>query len=176
MKLFLNLSEDLARHVGSRGVLQKLKVCLFSHSFHMVMLYRAGVACAKIPMIGGGVRIIFEYVMRVLYASDISMRSSIGAGLLIMHGHDIVIGSEVRIGRNCKILNGVTLGNKDTESTSNQQPSVGDNVVLGSGAKILGNIIIGHDVVVGANSVVLKDVPDGVTVAGVPAKIIVKTQ
>lgn len=58
-----------------------------------------------------------------------------------MHGHDIVIGSSVVIGRNCKILNGVTFGNKDTEALDNQQPCLGDNVVVGTGAKILGGKI-----------------------------------
>ena len=78
----------------------------------------------------------------------------------------------MRIGKKCKILNGVTLGNKDTESPINQQPTVGDNVVIGSGAKLLGAIQIGDNVVIGANSVVLKSVPENVVVAGVPAKIV----
>lgn len=167
-----NLREDLSRFSRGGGGVEKLKICLVSHSFHLVLLYRLGAYFSKIPIVGGFVRVMVEYLIRVVYASDISLKSEIGPGLVIMHGHDIVIGSDVRVGRNCKILNGVTLGNKDTETQANQQPILGDNVVIGSGAKILGFITVGDNVVVGANSVVVKDVPSGVTVAGVPSKII----
>ncbi|WP_218279024.1 serine O-acetyltransferase [Pseudomonas sp. SWI6] len=129
---------------------------------------------AKAPLAGGLLRVLIEYLIRVIYASDISLKSRIGSGLVIMHGHDIVIGSDVVIGCNCKILNGVTLGNKDTEVSFNQQPSLGDNVVVGAGAKILGAITVGSGARVGANSVVLTDVPPGATVVGVPGRCIVK--
>jgi serine O-acetyltransferase len=95
---------------------------------------------------------------------------------VVAHGHDIVIGGEVRIGARCKILNGVTLGNRDTESPINEQPVIGDYVVIGSGAKLLGAIHIGDHVVIGANSVVLKSFPSSVVIAGVPARIVKSTQ
>lgn len=171
-KHFFNIVADLSAFVKNEGFKQKLKCVLVSHAFHMVVLYRLGCAMAKIPIIGNGARVIIEYIIRVIYASDISLRSTIGPGLMIVHGHDIVIGGHVRIGKKCKILNSVTLGNKDTESSINQQPIVGDNVVIGSGAKLLGDIVIGDNVVIGANSVVLKSFPSNVIVAGVPAKII----
>lgn len=167
-----NLKKDLSRFSIGGGKAEKLKICLVSHSFHLVLLYRLGSYFSKKPIIGCFIRVLIEYLIRVVYASDISLKSEIGPGFVIMHGHDIVIGSNVRVGRNCKILNGVTLGNKDTETQANQQPILGDNVVIGSGAKILGFITVGDNVIVGANSVVVKDVPSGVTVAGVPSKII----
>lgn len=170
--MFSNLREDLSRVSGGGGFGLRLKICLINHAFHLVILYRTGVFFSKIPMIGSFIRILFEYLIRVIYASDISLRSKIGPGFVIVHGHDIVIGCSSQIGRNCKVLNGVTLGNKDTETQVNQQPILGDGVVVGSGAKILGFIRVGNNVIIGANSVVVKDVPSDVTVAGVPSKII----
>ena len=174
MKVFSNVRRDLSRYANGGGWLGSFKIIMVSHSFHLVLLYRFGVWLSKVPRIGAFFRVLIEYLIRVIYASDISLRSRIGSGLVIMHGHDIVIGSDVVIGCNCKILNGVTLGNKDTEVSFNQQPSLGNDVVIGSGAKILGAITVGSGARVGANSVVLTDVPPGVTAVGVPARCILK--
>lgn len=170
--MFKNIAQDLSAYTKNGNVLTKLKCLLISHSFHMVVLYRFGSVLARIPVFGSLLRVMLEYVIRVVYASDISLNSKIGPGLMIVHGHDIVIGGDVKIGKRCKILNGVTLGNKDTESPVNQQPIVGDNVVIGSGAKLLGSIQVGDNVIIGANSVVLKSFPSNVVVVGVPAKIV----
>lgn len=170
--MFDNVSQDLSAFTNNGNLIAKIKCVLISHTFHLVLLYRIGRYFSRVPIIGSLIRVLLEYLIRVVYASDISLKSHIESGLMIVHGHDIVIGGNVRIGRQCKILNGVTLGNKDTESSINQQPTVGDNVVIGSGAKILGAIQIGDNVIIGANSVVLKSVPSNVVVAGIPAKII----
>lgn len=172
MKFFENVRQDLVRYTSNGGFRRSFLVLLISHSFHLVLFYRFGVWLSKTPVIGSIFRVVFEYLIRILYASDISLRSKIGPGLIIMHGHDIVIGSDVVIGKNCKIFNGVTFGNKDTESTMNQQPHLGDGVIVGTGAKILGAVKLGDYVRVGANSVVINDVRSGEVVAGVPAKII----
>lgn len=163
---------DLVASVKNEGFKAKVKCVLVSHTFHMVLFYRIGCAMAKIPIFGSGIRVLIECFIRIIYASDISLKSKIGPGLVIVHGHDIVIGGDVKIGKNCKILNSVTLGNKDTESSVNQQPTLGDNVVIGSGAKLLGLIQIGDNVIIGANSVVLKSFISNVVIAGIPAKII----
>ena len=163
---------DLVASVKNEGFMAKLKCVLASHTFHMVLFYRIGCEMARIPILGNGIRVLIEYIIRIIYASDLSLKSKIGPGLVIVHGHDIVIGGDVKIGKNCKILNSVTLGNKDTESSVNQQPTVGNNVVIGSGAKLLGLIHVGDNVVIGANSVVLKSFPSNVVVACIPARII----
>lgn len=124
---------------------------------------------------GSFLRVLVEYFIRVVYASDISCKAEIGGGLMLIHGHDIVIGSAVVIGKNCKIFNGVTLGSKETEFLLQDQPCIGDNVVIGTGAKVLGKISVGNAVKIGANSVVLKNVPEKMLAVGVPAKIIEKT-
>lgn len=170
--MFDNITQDLSAFTKDGNSLAKVKCVLISHTFHLVLLYRFGCVLAKFPVIGSLFRVVLEYFIRIIYASDISLKSKIGPGLMIVHGHDIVIGGDVKIGKKCKILNGVTLGNKDTESPINQQPIVGDNVVIGSGAKLLGAIQIGDNVVIGANSVVLRSVPTNVVVAGIPAKIV----
>ena len=169
-----NIKSDLNLYSNNGNFFKKLKIILFSHSFHLVSLYRFGCIIASFPIIGAFLRLILEYFIRIIYSSDISLKSKIGPGLVILHGHDIVVGGSVKIGKNCKIFNGVTLGNKDTETTINQQPLVGDNVVIGTGAKILGAIQIGDNVTIGANSVVINNIPNSVVVAGIPAKIVKK--
>ncbi|WP_199052848.1 serine O-acetyltransferase [Aquitalea sp. ASV15] len=165
---------DLKAQAGGPSFYILLKHALISHAFHMTFFYRLGCYLKDIPFVGGAVRVLIEYFIRIVFSSDISCRSRIGQGLMIVHGHDIVIGGNVVIGEYCKILNGVTLGNKDTESIVNQQPTIGQNVVIGTGAKILGNVTVGDGVRIGANSVVLINIPDGGVAVGVPAKIIVK--
>ena len=92
-----------------------------------------------------------------------------GAGLAIVHYGTIVISSNCKIGNNCRIHAGVNIGANGGESGA---ATIGDNVYIGPGAKIIGDIKIGNNVVIGANAVVTRNVPDGVTVGGVPAKII----
>ncbi|EFK4121112.1 serine acetyltransferase [Escherichia coli] len=165
------VNEDLHAFTKNGSFASKVKCTIISHTFHLVLMIRLGQFLSKIPVIGAFFRLVIEYSIRIIFSSDISLRARIGGGLVIMHGHDIVIGRDVVIGRNCKILNGVTLDNKDTESTENQQPVVGDNVIIGTGAKILGKVVIGNNVKIGANSVVISDIaPDSVAV-GIPARV-----
>ncbi|MBL0623815.1 MULTISPECIES: serine O-acetyltransferase [Aeromonas] len=174
MNIISLINKDLSKYVSSGGLKIKLKTVIASHAFHLVLCIRIGQLLRTIPFIGSLLGVVVEYFIRVVFASDISLKSRIGPGLMIVHGHDIVIGGDVLIGENCKILNGVTLGNKDTESAINQQPEIGSNVVIGAGAKILGNIKIGDNVKVGANSVVLSEVPDNHVAVGVPARNMLK--
>jgi len=162
---------DLNRYAPT--ISAKIKTIIFSPSFHIVLLYRiSSFFSQKVPFIGNFLGLVFEYLNRLLFSCDISRKSQIEGGLIVVHGMGIVIGDNVIIGKNCKILNGVNLGNKDTETLSNQQPIVGDNVVIGAGAKCLGDIVIGNKVTIGANSVVLDSVPDNSIAVGIPAKII----
>ncbi|MEG1851104.1 MAG: serine O-acetyltransferase [Bacilli bacterium] len=97
----------------------------------------------------------------------------IGENLFIDHGSGVVIGQTCIIGNNVTIYQDVTLGGTGKE-TGKRHPTICDNVFIGSGAKVLGNIIVGRNSKIGANAVVLKDVPEDSTAVGVPARIVNK--
>lgn len=106
-----------------------------------------------------------------IFAVDIHPAVQIGQGILIDHGTGIVIGETATVGDNVSILQSVTLGGNGKE-TGDRHPKIGNNVLLAAGAKVLGNIRVGNCSRVAAGSVVLKEVPDNTTVAGVPAKVV----
>ncbi|WP_339438652.1 serine O-acetyltransferase [Pseudomonas sp. EA_15y_Pfl1_P104] len=163
------LWRDLKSISGSEQFGRILKSLVFDHSAHMVIVMRIGQSALKVPVFGRLLSFFIEYFIRIFFSSDISCRAKIGPGFCIMHGHDIVIGADVEMGSNCKIFNGVTLGNQDlSKSSKDNQPSLGNNVVICTGAKILGHISLGDNVVVGANSVVTKSFPANTIVVGVP--------
>lgn len=100
-----------------------------------------------------------------------------GPGLCICHVGTIVINGNTKVGSNCRIHAGVNIGNSSPLGdnwVSDNTPIIGNNVYIGPGAKLFGKIIIGNNVAIGANAVVNNNVPDDVTVGGVPAKIISK--
>lgn len=104
---------------------------------------------------------------------EIHPGAKIGKNLFIDHGSGVVIGETAIIGDNVIVYQGVTLGGTGKEN-GKRHPNIGNNVMIGSGAKVLGNINIGDDVKIGAGAIVLKDIPNGKTAVGVPAKIIEK--
>lgn len=115
----------------------------------------------------------FSVQMRVSeqFGVDIHPAARIGRGLMIDHAHSIVVGETAVVGNNVSMLHSVTLGGTGKEE-EDRHPKIGDGVLIGAGAKVLGNIKVGHCSRVAAGSVVLKDVPPCSTVAGVPAKIV----
>jgi serine O-acetyltransferase len=123
---------------------------------------------ARVPVIGGPLRFILWYVTTIYFGCDIAPGATFGPGLYLPHPTGIVIGEEWDVGANVRILHGVTLG-RTTKST--RRCSVGDNVGIGAGAKIIGSLDIGTGARVGANAVVTKSVPPGATAVGIPAWI-----
>jgi serine O-acetyltransferase len=105
------------------------------------------------------------------FAVDVHPAARFGQGIMIDHATGVVVGETAVVGNNCSFLHGVTLGGSGKE-TGDRHPKVGENVLIGAGAKILGNITVGEGSRIAAGSVVLKDVPAHVTVAGVPAKVV----
>ena len=109
-------------------------------------------------------------VTRFLTGIEIHPGAQIGKGLFIDHGMGVVIGETTIIGKDVTLFQGVTLGGTGKEC-GKRHPTLGDNVVVGTGAKVLGNINIGDNSYVGANAVILRDVPANSTVVGVPGHI-----
>ena len=122
----------------------------------------------KIPFIP---RLISQ-ISRFFTGIEIHPGASIGAGFFVDHGSGLVLGETVVIGKNAVLFHNVTLGGTGKHK-GKRHPTLGDNVLVGTGATILGPVTIGDNVMIGANSfVVMKDVPSNTTVAGTPAVII----
>ncbi len=116
-----------------------------------------------------------SHLARFLTGIEIHPGARIGKGVFIDHGMGVVIGETAIVGDYCLLYQGVTLGGTGKES-GKRHPTLGRNVTVGSGAKILGNIYIGSNARVGAVSVVLKDIPPNSTVVGIPGRIIAQRE
>ncbi|MEB3198038.1 MAG: serine O-acetyltransferase [Candidatus Sericytochromatia bacterium] len=111
-----------------------------------------------------------SHVNRFLTGIEIHPGARIEKGVVIDHGMGVVIGETAEVGRGCLIYQGVTLGGTSLEP-GKRHPSIGRNVVLGSGAKVLGSFNVGDGSFIGSGSVVTKPVPPGATVVGIPGKV-----
>lgn len=116
---------------------------------------------------------VISQISRFFTGIEIHPGAQIGTGLFIDHGMGVVIGETTEIGDNVTIYQGVTLGGTGKEK-GKRHPTIGNNVVISAGAKVLGSIKIGDNVKIGAGSVVLRDVPSNCTVVGVPGRIVVR--
>jgi len=149
--------------------LRFLQPLLFFKGFQAIQAYRLGNYLWK-----QGRRDLAYYVqMRVseIFGVDVHPGATIGRGLMIDHAHSIVIGETAVVGDNVSMLHSVTLGGTGKEE-EDRHPKIGDGVLIGAGAHVLGNLNIGHCSRIAAGSVVLEDVAPMKTVAGVPAKIV----
>lgn len=102
-------------------------------------------------------------------AADIPINAKLGGGLILLHGQGVVVHADARVGPNCLLAQGVTLG---VNERTGQAPRLGGRVDVGPGAKILGGVTIGDNAKIGANAVVLDDVPAGALAVGIPARIL----
>jgi len=168
--MFRTLRDDLAV-VFERdpAATSRLEVILTYAGFHALAAYRVAhhLHAAGIPFLP---RLISQ-VARILTGVEIHPAAKIGRGFFIDHGMGVVIGETAEIGNDVTLFQGVTLGGTGKER-GKRHPTLGNHVVVGAGAKILGGIRIGDNVKIGANSVVLKSVPANSTVIGVPGRII----
>lgn len=112
-----------------------------------------------------------SHISRFITGIEIHPGATIGKGVFIDHGMGVVVGETAIVGDYCLIYQGVTLGGTGKES-GKRHPTLGENVVVGAGAKVLGNIQIGNNVRIGAGSVVLREVPSDCTVVGVPGRVV----
>lgn len=158
-----------AQQQGKGGFSSAASVLLFGKGFHALLSYRLQKRLMHLPCIGKILAKIMWYLTSVWTACDISYQANIGGGVCIPHPTGVVIGSRVEIGSGSTIYQNVTLGTKSHEDMS--YPKVGVDTFLGAGAVIIGDIRIGDDARVGANSVVMNDVPSNHLAVGVPAVI-----
>jgi serine O-acetyltransferase len=107
----------------------------------------------------------------IKFGIEISPRAQVGPGLHITHHGGVIVNSKAVIGRNCDISHQVTIGMHD-RGPRRGVPTIGDNVYIGPGAKLFGNVKVGDDVAIGANCVVNSDVPDRAVVVGVPGRVV----
>ncbi len=166
---------DLKIHKVDVNINSK-KIVIFKHIIFALIFY-PGFACVfwyrfnrylyqkKIPG-----AMLLGVIRQYIFSNDISYIAEIGPGLRLVHLIDIVIGGRVKIGRNVTIFNGVTIGFKEVNG-GKSMPVIGNNVVLSTGSKIVGDIKIGNDVIVGALTLCNKSVPDNSVAYGIPAKI-----
>lgn len=146
-----------------------LDVLLTYSGYHAVVLHRIAHLIWN-----AGLRVparLVAAVARWLTGVEIHPAARIGGGFFIDHGVGVVIGETSEIGEDVTLFQGVTLGGTGKER-GKRHPTLGDHVVVGAGAKVLGAIVIGDHVKIGANSVVLRSVPAHATVVGIPGKVI----
>jgi len=140
--------------------------------FHAVTLHRFAHALwiRKFYFLGR----LVSHLSRFLTGIEIHPGARIGRGFFIDHGMGVVIGETAEIGNNCTLYHGVTLGGTSW-AKEKRHPTLGDNVIIGSGAKVLGPFKVGDNAKVGSNSVVVKEVPADATVVGIPGKVVMQT-
>ncbi|MCU8235320.1 hypothetical protein M2G88_04735 [Vibrio vulnificus] len=116
--------------------------------------------------------LILYHISKYIFKCDIHPAANIGPGFHLVHGFNVIIGADATLGKNVCLFDGVSLGKKNV-GTPDGMPYIGDDVIIGSGAKVLGAISVAKGVTIGANSVVIGSVDiENVTVAGVPARIL----
>ncbi|WP_102029387.1 serine O-acetyltransferase [Salirhabdus sp. Marseille-P4669] len=149
----------------------RFEVILTYSGLHAIWSHRIAHACFKRRLFF--IARVISQVSRFFTGIEIHPGAKIGRRFFIDHGMGVVIGETCEIGDNVTIYQGVTLGGTGKEK-GKRHPTVKDNALIASGAKVLGSITIGENSKVGAGSVVLRDVPDNSTVVGIPGKVVVQ--
>ena len=172
IKNFFNEIDSIIERDPAAG--SRLGVIFLYPSFHVMFFYKIGNVFWRYNL-----KFIARLIMhfaRIFTGIEIHPAAKIGKNFFMDHGLGIVIGETTEIGENVTIYQGVTLGGimpsieSDSQRNQKRHPTIGNNVIIGSGAQILGSIKIADNARVGANSVVSKDVSSNVTVAGVPSR------
>lgn len=154
-------AEDLPPTIANR-----LRVALGLDAWLLLASFRVRQALKRrrVPIVGRVIRM----VEMSLFGAELSLHARIGTGFYVAHSHGVVVGGTTVVGDHVKILGSNTFGNR--QGFGLDYPTVGSNVVIGAGARVLGDVTLGDGCRVGANAVVTCDVADGVTVVGIPAR------
>lgn len=168
--MFSHLKEDIqVIYENDPAANNILEVILCYPGLHAILLYRVSHCLNRwhVPLIPR----LISYIARIITGIEIHPCAKIGNRLFIDHGEGIVIGETAVIGDDVLMYQQVTLGGTGKDK-GKRHPTIGNNVILGAGAKVLGNITIGNHVRIGAGSVVIEDVPEHSTVVGIPGRIV----
>jgi putative colanic acid biosynthesis acetyltransferase WcaB len=118
-------------------------------------------------------RILYKLLVEWILGVELPWDTQVGPNLKLLHGQALVVNHKAIIGANCTLRHSTTIGNKRLpDGSSSKSPEIGNNVEIGSNAVILGPITVGDNAVIGAGSVIVKDVPEGAVVVGNPARVI----
>lgn len=170
--MFNTIKQDIQvifeRDPAARSTLETLTTC---SGLHALIFHRVGhyLWHKKFYLLAR----LTAHTSRFMTGIEIHPAATIGHGFFIDHGMGIVIGETSEIGNNCSIYHGVTLGGT-IWNKGKRHPTLEDNVVIGAGAKILGPITVGKDAHIGSNAVVVKNVPPGTTVVGIPGHVVIR--
>ena len=168
--MFKNLKYDIENVMKNDPAARtKLEVLLLYQSIHVLIFYRIAHGLYKIKLFF--LARLISQLGRFFTGIEIHPGAKIGKGIFIDHGMGVVIEETAEIGDNVTIYHGVTLGGTSLDKVK-RHPTVMDNVMIGAGAKILGNITIGSNTKIGANAVVTKDIPENSLAVGNPAEVI----
>ena len=148
----------------------RIDVAVNSPGLHAIWIYRGTHRLWQKPG-GRPVARFISTVARAVTGVEIHPGAQIGRRFFIDHGMGVVIGATAVVGDDVMLYHGVTLGGRSLARGTKRHPTVGDRVTIGAGARILGDIEIGDDVQIGANSVVVKPVPAGAVATGIPARV-----
>lgn len=166
---------DTAKAIQKRDPAAKslIEVILLYPGYHAILFHRVAHLLYKAHLYF--LARLISQISRTLTGIEIHPGAQIGKRLFIDHGMGVVIGETAIIGDDCLIYHQVTLGGMSAKDEK-RHPTLGNNVMVGTGAKVLGNIHIGDNVKIGANCIVIKDVEAGKTIIGVPGEILTKKQ
>ncbi|MBN36657.1 MAG: serine O-acetyltransferase [Rhodospirillaceae bacterium] len=168
--MFRSIGNEISAVFGrDPAVRSRLEVALCYPGFHAILFYRTSnwLWRKDLKLLGRFV----SHLGRFFSGIEIHPGATIGKQFFIDHGMGVVIGETAEVGNHVTLYHGVTLGGT-TWNKGKRHPTLGDNVVVGAGAKILGPVTVGDGAAVGSNAVVVKDVPPGATVVGIPARVV----
>lgn len=162
--------EDLKRTTNNPSKVNAIRFMITNASFKMSFWFRIGTYLQGKRWWKLSYYLVFWHYKQLMYKTSIQLPlgTNVGGGLKFYHFGNVVINKNTTIGKNISIYNGVSIG----INGQSFPPIIGDNVVICTGAKVIGNIIIGNNCVIGANSVVIRDIPENSVAVGVPARVL----
>lgn len=161
-----NLQNILLKDPAAKN---KFEILLLYPSIHSIFMHRIAHKLYKHKFFF--IARLLSQISRLLTGIEIHPGAQIGKNIFIDHGHGVVIGETAIIGDNVTIYHQVTLGGKGHEKGCKRHPTIGNHCIIGTGAKLIGNIQIGNHCRIGANAVVIKNIPDNSIVVGIPGHI-----